>query len=89
MGKIHFDLLLNTLNTFKILILCVHLRNPTPSNMEDNLIMTTWSPINPNNVMHDLRYMDITDTLEMKSNPELERQQFWDYMYEHYNGNAI
>lgn len=57
--------------------------------MEDNLLTTTWLPINPVSVMDDLSFLDITDVLEMKSNPELERQQFWDYMYEHYNGNAI
>ncbi|XP_046806067.1 juvenile hormone esterase isoform X2 [Lucilia cuprina] len=63
--------------------------NPTPQHIDDNLLTTTWQPINPNDVMQNLNYMDITTNLEMKTNPETERQQFWDYMYEHYNGNAM
>nr|AID61338.1 esterase [Calliphora stygia] len=63
--------------------------NPTPPHIDDNLLTTTWQPINASDVMENLSYMDITKNLEMKVNPEFERQQFWDYMYEHYNGNAM
>ncbi|XP_075145188.1 esterase B1 isoform X3 [Haematobia irritans] len=63
--------------------------NPTPPHLNDDLLTTPWIPINPDSVMDNLSYMDITTNLQMKNNPELERQQFWDYMYEHYNGNAM
>ncbi|XP_073818275.1 juvenile hormone esterase isoform X2 [Musca autumnalis] len=63
--------------------------NPTPPQLNDDLLTTTWSPVDPNGVMESLSFMDITTNLQMKANPELERQQFWDYMYEHYNGNAM
>ncbi|XP_013097162.2 juvenile hormone esterase isoform X1 [Stomoxys calcitrans] len=63
--------------------------NPTPSNLNDDLLTTSWLPVNGEGAMNNLTYMDITTHLQMKNNPELERQQFWDYMYEHYNGNAM
>ncbi|XP_058988325.1 juvenile hormone esterase isoform X2 [Musca domestica] len=63
--------------------------NPTPPHLNDDFLNTTWSPVDPNGVMESLSFMDITTNLQMKNNPELERQQFWDYMYEHYNGNAM
>uniref|UniRef100_A0A1A9X418 Carboxylic ester hydrolase n=1 Tax=Glossina brevipalpis TaxID=37001 RepID=A0A1A9X418_9MUSC len=63
--------------------------NPTPAHKEDNLINTVWLPINPDSVMDNLNFMDISATLDISRNPEFERQQFWDYMYEHYNGNAM
>lgn len=48
-----------------------------------------WLPINPDSVMDNLSFMDISATLDVRKNPEFERQQFWDYMYEHYNGDAM
>uniref|UniRef100_A0A1A9ZHC1 Carboxylic ester hydrolase n=1 Tax=Glossina pallidipes TaxID=7398 RepID=A0A1A9ZHC1_GLOPL len=63
--------------------------NPTPAHRGDNLINTIWLPINPDSVMDNLSFMDISATLDVRKNPEFERQQFWDYMYEHCNGDAM
>nr|XP_014089899.1 esterase E4 isoform X1 [Bactrocera oleae] len=63
--------------------------NPTPQNVEDTMLTTNWTPINPQTVMEDINYLDISVNLNMRSNPEPERQQFWDYMYEHFNGAAM
>ncbi|XP_037897614.1 esterase B1 isoform X1 [Glossina fuscipes] len=63
--------------------------NPTPAHRVDNLINTIWLPISPDSVMDNLSFMDISATLDVRKNPEFERQQFWDYMYEHYNGDAM
>ncbi|XP_050321068.1 esterase E4 isoform X1 [Bactrocera neohumeralis] len=63
--------------------------NPTPQNVEDTMLTTNWTPINPQTVMEDINYLDISVNLNMRSNPESERQQFWDYMYEHFNGAAM
>lgn len=34
-------------------------------------------------------YLDITAHLEQKMNPEAERTEFWDDIYEQYNGDVI
>ena len=34
-------------------------------------------------------YLDITAHLEQKFNPEAERKEFWDDIYEQYNGDII
>ncbi|XP_053947009.1 esterase E4 isoform X2 [Anastrepha ludens] len=62
---------------------------PTPQTEEDALLTTTWEPISPHTVMEDLSYLDISANMKMRSNPEAERQQFWDYMYTHFNGAAM
>ncbi|XP_016950193.1 juvenile hormone esterase isoform X3 [Drosophila biarmipes] len=62
--------------------------SPTPDNEDPNLT-TKWTPIDPTNVMNSLNYMDISANLAMKTNPEPERQRFWDEMYQHYNGAAM
>ncbi|XP_026840126.1 esterase B1 isoform X2 [Drosophila persimilis] len=61
---------------------------PTPD-VEDPYLTTKWAPIDPSNVMNSLNYLDISGTLAMKTNPEPERQRFWDEMYQHYNGAAM
>ncbi|KAH8247657.1 hypothetical protein KR038_007603 [Drosophila bunnanda] len=61
---------------------------PTPDT-EDPYLTTKWAPIDPTNVMNSLNYMDISANLAMKTNPEPERQKFWDEMYQHYNGAAM
>ncbi|XP_017084125.1 juvenile hormone esterase isoform X1 [Drosophila eugracilis] len=61
---------------------------PTPDT-EDPYLTTKWAPIDPTNVMNSLNYMDISANLAMKTNPEPERQRFWDEMYQHYNGAAM
>lgn len=53
------------------------------------MLTTNWAPINPQTVMEDINYLDISVNLKMRSNPESERQQFWDYMYDHFNGAAM
>uniref|UniRef100_W8BIG0 Carboxylic ester hydrolase n=1 Tax=Ceratitis capitata TaxID=7213 RepID=W8BIG0_CERCA len=63
--------------------------NPSPKNEEDTLLTTNWEPIDPQTVMEDINYLDISHNLRMRSNPETERQQFWDYMYGHFNGAAM
>ncbi|XP_039231071.1 juvenile hormone esterase isoform X1 [Drosophila yakuba] len=62
--------------------------SPTPDT-EDPVLTTKWAPIDPTNVMNSLNYMDISANLAMKTNPEPERQRFWDEMYQHYNGAAM
>ncbi|XP_070851841.1 esterase B1 isoform X5 [Drosophila suzukii] len=62
--------------------------SPTPD-IEDPSLTTKWTPIDPTNVMNSLNYMDISANLAMKTNPEPERQRFWDEMYQHYNGAAM
>ncbi|XP_033165949.1 esterase B1 isoform X1 [Drosophila mauritiana] len=62
--------------------------SPTPDT-EDPMLTTKWAPIDPTNVMNSLNYMDISANLAMKTNPEPERQRFWDEMYQHYNGAAM
>ncbi|KAH8383547.1 hypothetical protein KR009_009262 [Drosophila setifemur] len=61
---------------------------PTPDR-EDPYLTTKWAPIDPTNVMNSLNYLDISANLAMKTNPEPERQRFWDEMYQHYNGAAM
>ncbi|XP_017092020.2 esterase B1 isoform X1 [Drosophila bipectinata] len=61
---------------------------PTPDTEDPNLT-TKWAPIDPSNVMNSLNYLDISANLAMKTNPEPERQRFWDEMYQHYNGAAM
>ncbi|XP_017968989.1 esterase B1 isoform X3 [Drosophila navojoa] len=61
---------------------------PTP-NIEDPLLTAKWAPIDATNVMNSLNYLDISHELNMKTNPEPERQRFWDEMYQHYNGAAM
>ncbi|XP_055923213.1 juvenile hormone esterase isoform X2 [Eupeodes corollae] len=63
--------------------------NPTPADANDTLLLSTWEPIDKENVLQDLKYLDITSTLEMRSNPESERLSFWDKMYTHYNGHVM
>ncbi|XP_002072946.3 esterase B1 isoform X2 [Drosophila willistoni] len=63
--------------------------SPTPDHLDDPNITTKWAPIDPSNVMNSLNYLDISATLAMKTNPEPERQRFWDQMYQHYNGAAM
>ncbi|XP_032312060.1 juvenile hormone esterase isoform X1 [Drosophila ananassae] len=62
--------------------------SPTPDTDDPNLT-TKWAPIDPSNVMNSLNYLDISANLAMKTNPEPERQRFWDEMYQHYNGAAM
>ncbi|XP_055849610.1 juvenile hormone esterase isoform X2 [Episyrphus balteatus] len=62
--------------------------NPTPANTNDTLL-STWEPIDKENALDDLKYLDITSSLHMRSNPETERLSFWDKMYTHYNGRVM
>ncbi|XP_016989184.2 esterase B1 isoform X1 [Drosophila rhopaloa] len=62
--------------------------SPTPDT-EDSALTTKWAPIDPTNVMNSLKYLDISANMAMKTNPEPERQRFWDEMYQHYNGAAM
>ncbi|XP_067618115.1 carboxylic ester hydrolase isoform X2 [Eurosta solidaginis] len=63
--------------------------NPTPQDDVDNMLTTKWAPINPQTVMEDINYLDISGNMKMRSNPEAERQHFWDYMYERFNGASM
>jgi len=69
-------------------ITTINCSSPTPD-IEDPSLTTKWTPIDPTNVMNSLNYMDISANLAMKTNPEPERQRFWDEMYQHYNGAAM
>lgn len=39
--------------------------------------------------MNDIPYLDITSKLELKKQPEHERMEFWDDLYEQYNGGFM
>ncbi|XP_037955973.1 venom carboxylesterase-6-like [Teleopsis dalmanni] len=59
---------------------------PTLDDNADTMITTAWSPIDTKDMIDNLNYLDISTGMDMKKNPETERQLFWDQMYQHYNG---
>ncbi|GAB0090569.1 Carboxylic ester hydrolase [Sergentomyia squamirostris] len=61
---------------------------PTPMGNHDADFRMTWKPILQKSG-NDLPYLDITDQLEMKMNPEGDRLKFWDDLYNKYNSNDI
>ncbi|XP_055676742.1 venom carboxylesterase-6 [Lutzomyia longipalpis] len=61
---------------------------PTPMGAYDPDFRVNWDPILQKSG-NDLPYLDITDQLKMKVNPEGERLKFWDDLYRKYNGNEI
>ncbi|KAG5670711.1 hypothetical protein PVAND_000957 [Polypedilum vanderplanki] len=62
--------------------------NPTPKGKADQLLNLEWNPINSTSP-YQIPYLDITTMLEMKKNPEQERMEFWDDLYEQYNGDFM
>lgn len=55
---------------------------------EDQTLAVKWEPINSSSP-YQIPYLDITARLELKRNPEPERMEFWDDLYEQYNGDFM
>jgi hypothetical protein len=55
---------------------------------EDQFLAINWDPINSTSP-NEIPYLDITTKLEMKTNPETERMEFWDDLYLQYNGDFM
>lgn len=53
--------------------------NPTPKGA-DNLLNVLWKPVGRNR----LNYLNIDMELSVGENPEAERMEFWDKLYDDY-----
>lgn len=62
--------------------------NPTPLAKDDQTLAINWSPISRSSIAQ-MPYLDITSKLELKTHPEQERMEFWDDLYEQYNGGFM
>jgi hypothetical protein len=60
--------------------------DPTPLGKDDNTLGIKWEPVASDN---DIPYLDFTSRLEMRKNPEAERMEFWDDLYQQYNGDFM
>ena len=63
-------------------------RNPTPLARDDRTLAINWDPISKTST-NEIPYLDITSKLELKKQPEHERMEFWDDLYEQYNGGFM
>lgn len=73
----------------KILFLLFIHRNPTPfGNKDETLLGVEWKPVNGSSP-HDVPYLNIDKGIEMKENPDAQRLEFWDKLYDKYNGNSL
>lgn len=61
-------------------------RNPTPTKSDPILKDFVWEPIGKED---DLKYLHITKTLRMDTNPLGDRKKFWDEFLEKYSKQAI
>lgn len=61
---------------------------PTPLGKDDSTLAVNWEPLNAT-MSSPINYLDITTKLDMKRNPEHERMEFWDDLYQQYNGNFV
>lgn len=62
--------------------------DPTPIGKEDQSLAIKWDPIQSSSP-NQIPYLDINARLEMKRNPEAERMEFWDDLYQQYNGEFM
>ncbi|CRL07130.1 CLUMA_CG020125, isoform A [Clunio marinus] len=62
--------------------------DPTPLGNGDESLSIKWEPVKTMQP-YQIPYLDITNKLEMKRNPETERMEFWDDLYEQYNGDFM
>jgi hypothetical protein len=62
--------------------------NPTPLAKDDQTLAINWSPIS-RSTTEQMPYLEITSKLELKAHPEQERMEFWDDLYEQYNGGFM
>jgi len=60
--------------------------NPTPMGKEDPTLAVSWDPVS---TPYQLPYLDISNRLELKRNPEPLRMEFWDELYQQYNGDFM
>lgn len=66
-------------NKFKI-----HCSKPTPLARDDQMLAVNWDPVD-SKTPQQLTYLDIGTKLDLKKNPEQERMEFWDDLYQQYN----
>jgi hypothetical protein len=62
--------------------------DPTPMGKDDPALAVKWEPIK-SSTPYQIPYLDITTRLELKTNPEPERMEFWDDIYQQYNGDFM
>lgn len=65
---------------------------PTISSRYDNDIAVLWPQIGQNTTADErlnIPYLDISDKLTVRMNPEEERLHFWDAMVNKYNGRLL
>ncbi|KAL9693981.1 hypothetical protein quinque_013266 [Culex quinquefasciatus] len=62
--------------------------NPTPYGANDAVVGLHWPCLIPNS-MTDLPYLDVTNSMTARHNPDAERLRFWDRTYEKYNGPIL
>lgn len=55
---------------------------------DDPSLALKWDPISSTKP-YQIPYLDINAKLELKQNPEPERMEFWDDLYEQYNGDFM
>lgn len=55
---------------------------------EDPTLAIKWEPVS-SSAPYQLPYLNINTKLELKRNPEPERMEFWDDLYEQYNGDFM
>lgn len=66
-------------------------RNPTISARYDNDIAVNWLPVDRNNSdsRMNIAYLDFTERLALRTNPEEDRLHFWDALVDQYNGGRL
>lgn len=55
---------------------------------EDQSLAVKWEPVSAS-TPNKIPYLDINAKIEVKTNPEHERMEFWDDLYEQYNGDFM
>lgn len=62
--------------------------DPTPEGKDDPLLPIKWDPITSTKP-YQIPYLNINARLDLKHNPEQARMEFWDDLYEQYNGDIV
>lgn len=61
---------------------------PTPLGKDDTSLAVKWESVK-STTPYQIPYLDITARLELRNNPEPERMEFWDDIYQQYNGDFM
>lgn len=65
-----------------------HNSDPTPKGKDDQMLAIKWDPISSANP-YQIPYLNINSKLDMRISPEQSRMEFWDDLYEQYNGDFM